>query len=76
MDLGEEGRLTFAERNAQLPVTFGHEIAGIVEAIGDKVKNVSIGQQVIVFPWIGCGDCLAYYEDRERDCSEFFIFWN
>ena len=76
MDLGEEGRLTFAERGAQLSMTFGHEIAGIVEAIGDKVKNVSIGQQVIVFPWIGCGDCMACYEDRERDCSEFFIFWN
>ena len=53
MDLGEEGRLTFAERSAQLPVTFGHEIAGIVEAVGDKVKNVLIGQQVLVFPWFG-----------------------
>ena len=42
-----------------MPVTFGHEIAGIVEAIGDKIKNVSIGQQIIVFPWIGCGDCLT-----------------
>ncbi len=68
MDLGEEGRLTFAERGAQLPMTFGHEIAGIVEAIGDKVKNVLVGQQVIVFPWIGCGDCLACNEDRESDC--------
>ena len=73
MDLGEEGRLTFAERGAQLPMTFGHEIAGIVEAIGDKVKNVSIGQQVIVFPWIGCGDCLACNEDRESDCSAMRI---
>ena len=43
MDLGEEGRLTFAERDAQLPMTFGHNIASIVEAVGDKVKNVSIG---------------------------------
>ena len=73
MDLGEEGRLTFAERGAQLPMTFGHEIAGIVEAVGDKVKNVSIGQQVLVFPWIGCGDCLACNEDRESDCSAMRI---
>ena len=69
MDLGEKGRLTFAERGAQLPMTFGHEIAGIVEAVGDKVKNVSIGQQVLVFPWIGCGGCLACHENRESDCS-------
>jgi D-arabinose 1-dehydrogenase-like Zn-dependent alcohol dehydrogenase len=27
MDLGNEGRLTFAERGAELPMTFGHEIA-------------------------------------------------
>ena len=40
MDLGEEGRLTFAEHGARLPMTFGHEIAGIVEAIGDKVKKM------------------------------------
>ena len=73
MVLGEEGRLTFAERGAQLPMTLSHEIAGIVEAIGDKVKNVSIGQQVIVFPWIGCGDCLACNEDRESDCSAMRI---
>ena len=73
MDLGEEGRLTFAERGAQLPMTFGHEIAGIVEAVGDKVKNVSIGQQVLVFPSIGCGDCLACNEVRESDCSAMRI---
>ena len=73
MDLGEEGSLTFAKRGAQLPMTFGHEIAGIVEAVGDKVKNVSIGQQVLVFPWIGCGDCLACNEDRESDCSAMRI---
>ena len=76
MDLGEEGRLTFAERGAQLPMTFGNEIAGIVQAVGDEVKNVSIRQQVLVFPWIGCGECLACYEDRERDCPEYLIFWN
>ena len=69
MDFGEEERLTFAERGAQLPMKIGHEIAGIVEAIGDKVKNVSTGQQVLVFPWIGCGGCLACHENRESDCS-------
>ena len=73
MDLGEEGRLTFAERGAQLPMTFGHEIVGIVEAIGGDVKTVSKGQQVLVFPWIGCGDCLACHEDRESDCSAMRI---
>ena len=55
MDLGEEGKLTFAERGAVLPMTFGHEVAGIVEVVGSDVNLVKLGQQVLVFPWIGCG---------------------
>ena len=73
MDLGEEGRLTFAERGAELPMTFGHEIAGIVEAIGEEVTGVRKGQNVLVFPWIGCGDCLACLEERESDCVSMRI---
>ena len=73
MDLGEEGKLTFAERGAELPMTFGHEIAGVVEAIGPEVSSVKIGQQVLVFPWIGCGNCKACQENRESDCTSMRI---
>ena len=73
MDLGEEGKLTFAERGAELPMTFGHEIAGTVEATGPKVRSVKIGQQVLVFPWIGCGKCDACDENRESDCISMRI---
>ena len=69
MDLGEEGRLTFTERGARLPMTFGHEIAGIVEAVGKAVTDVKPGQQVLVFPWIGCGKCQACKDSRESDCT-------
>ena len=68
MDLGELGKLTFAERGATLPMTCGHEVAGIVEALGPDADGVEIGQQVLVFPWIGCGVCEACLEDRESDC--------
>ena len=73
MDLGEEGKLTFSERGAELPMTFGHEIAGIVEAVGPEARMVNIGQQVLVFPWIGCGNCEACAEERESDCSAMRI---
>jgi len=73
MDLGEEGRLTFAERGARLPMTFGHEIAGVVQAVGPDVTTVTPGQQVLVFPWIGCGECEACREDRESDCMAMRI---
>lgn len=73
MDLGEEGRLTFAERGAKLPMTCGHEIAGLVQKVGPEVKVVELGQQVLVFPWVGCGICEACREDRESDCSAMRI---
>ena len=73
MDLGEQGTLTFAERGAVLPMTLGHEIAGIVEKIGNLVKNFKVGQQVLVFPWVGCGNCLACSEERESDCESMRI---
>ena len=73
MDLGQEGKLTFAERGAVLPMTFGHEVAGIVQAVGPEVNSVKPGQQVLVFPWIGCGECDACNENRESDCAAMRI---
>ncbi len=73
MDLGQEGTLSFADRGAKLPVTLGHEVAGIVEAVGPDVSSVKVGQQVLVFPWIGCGKCQACAEHRESDCTAMRI---
>ena len=73
MDLGERGKLTFTQRGAKLPLTLGHEIAGIVEQTGAAVTDVKAGQAVVVFPWIGCRSCLACAEDRESDCSAMRI---
>ena len=73
MDLGNEGRLTFAERGAELPMTFGHEIAGVVENTGADANSFKKGQQVLVFPWIGCGECAACKEERESDCASMRI---
>src|SRR5580693_1367147 len=41
------------------PRIFGHETAGTVAAIGDSVTNFKIGDRVVVFHHIPCGDC--YY---------------
>ena len=54
-------------------MTFGHEVAGIVEAVGPEANSVKLGQQVLVFPWIGCGECEACQEDRESDCMAMRI---
>ncbi|MEP3245796.1 MAG: alcohol dehydrogenase [Sneathiella sp.] len=43
--------------NRPLPFTLGHEIVGEVVAVGDAVQNVKVGEQHVVYPWIGCDQC-------------------
>src|SRR5579864_899501 len=38
------------------PRIFGHETAGTVAAIGDSLTNFKIGERVVVFHHIPCGD--------------------
>ena len=46
------------DRGVKYPVTPGHEIVGTIEEIGENVSNVSVGDDVLVFPWMGCPECL------------------
>lgn len=45
--------------NVKLPYTIGHENAGWVHAVGDGVKNVKVGDKVILHPLVTCGLCTA-----------------
>ena len=56
MDLGHGRTPYICGASASLPMTFGHEIAGIVEAVGGDVTSVRCGQQVLVFPGSGVVD--------------------
>ena len=42
---------------AALPVAVGHEIAGQVVEVGEKVTRVQVGDRVAVEPVIICGNC-------------------
>lgn len=51
-----------------LPLTLGHEGAGVVDKLGDGVEGVSIGESYAIYgPW-GCGQCHACAEGRENYC--------
>ena len=49
-------RQTSAQRagNDTIP---GHEPSGVVEAIGEGVHNVQVGDRVSVYHYLGCGHC-------------------
>ena len=40
-----------------VPLTLGHEVAGIVEKIGAQVTNVKTGDRVALHYNLSCGDC-------------------
>jgi propanol-preferring alcohol dehydrogenase len=54
----------------KLPLVPGHEIVGIVEAIGEGVEGFSTGERVGI-PWLGwtCGTCAFCATGRENLCE-------
>ena len=52
-----DGFMKVTDRGVKFPVIPGHEIVGTVTEIGDSVEGVNVGDDVLVYPWIGCGDC-------------------
>ncbi|XAT60651.1 alcohol dehydrogenase catalytic domain-containing protein [Rhodobacteraceae bacterium Araon29] len=72
-DLGEEGIMRMADRGMKLPRTLGHENVGKVIATGADADFSLVGQQMLVFPWIGCGSCRACEEGRTNDCMAMRI---
>ena len=48
----------------------GHEMSGVVEAIGEGVTNVSLGQKVVVRPLDHCGDCPACEAGHQHICHK------
>ncbi|WP_342372160.1 NAD(P)-dependent alcohol dehydrogenase [Propioniciclava soli] len=51
------------------PLAVGHEIAGVVEAVGDAVTRVSVGDRVGVGCLVNsCGECEECRNDQEQSC--------
>jgi 2-desacetyl-2-hydroxyethyl bacteriochlorophyllide A dehydrogenase len=51
-----------------LPMTLGHEVAGVVETIGPAVKSVKPGDRVCLHYNITCGDCYHCSSGSEQFC--------
>jgi S-(hydroxymethyl)glutathione dehydrogenase/alcohol dehydrogenase len=60
--------LASADFGFPLPVAHGHEVAGIVEAIGPDVKDLAVGDHVVACVVQSCGHCSACRDGRMVDC--------
>jgi propanol-preferring alcohol dehydrogenase len=67
-DLGGGKKLVLRDRGVSLPLVMGHEVAGEVAALGPDASGVAMGDKVLVYPWLGCGDCPTCLRDRENLC--------
>ncbi len=72
-DLGEGRKLSMADRGASLPFTPGHEIAGTIESLSGEAKSdypgLKEGNPVVVYPWLGCGQCRKCRAGLENICE-------
>jgi len=52
-----------------LPMTLGHEVAGVVEEVGPSVRNVELGDRVCLHYLVSCGDCHYCAMGSEQFCT-------
>ena len=57
------------DRPRPMPMALGHEAAGIVEALGEGVEDLSIGDHVVMVFMPSCGHCGCCSEGRPALCE-------
>jgi propanol-preferring alcohol dehydrogenase len=58
-----------SSRAGPLPLVLGHEVAGVVEAIGASVTSVRPGDRVCLHYLIACGRCAECNRGNEQFCA-------
>ena len=57
------------DRPRPVPMALGHEAAGVVEALGEGVDDLAVGDHVVMVFMPSCGHCLPCAEGRPALCG-------
>jgi L-iditol 2-dehydrogenase len=68
-------RRGYHARMIRPPSVFGHEVAGVVEAVGPGTEGVEPGTAVVVANSAPCGECYYCRHDSPSLCDDL-LFWN
>ena len=70
MDLGGGNRLDVEHIGVHLPTALGHEVYGRIEGFGPESGLTADDRErlVIVYPWLGCGECELCTSGRDNMC--------
>jgi propanol-preferring alcohol dehydrogenase len=63
-------QLKTTDRGVNYPLTPGHEVAGIVDSLGEQAEGFNNNDKVLVYPWIGEGLCPACRIGEENLCDK------
>lgn len=55
------------------PVTQGHEVSGVVEALGEGVEGLRVGQKVTIQPQVVCGACYPCRHGKYNLCEQLKV---
>lgn len=50
------------------PVTMGHEVVGCIEEVGEGISQERIGERVVLYYYVGCGQCAYCRVGDEQLC--------
>lgn len=56
-----------------VPLTLGHEVAGVVERIGAQVTSAKVGDRVALHYNISCGDCYHCSTGNDQFCEKVLM---
>ncbi|UQZ32274.1 alcohol dehydrogenase [Paenibacillus sp. PK3_47] len=56
------------------PRVLGHELAGVIEAVGDNEAGLRQGDQVSIVPYMHCGQCSACISGKTNCCRNMKVF--
>ena len=62
-------RVYRGEKHAKAGVIPGHEIAGVVDAVGEGVADIAEGVRAVVCPIVACGRCRYCIVGRRNRCA-------
>ena len=60
----------FGTVRIQEPMVLGHEVSGVIEAVGADVKGFTVGQRVAVSPSRPCGQCQYCQQGLQNHCLD------
>ncbi|PWW07141.1 2-desacetyl-2-hydroxyethyl bacteriochlorophyllide A dehydrogenase [Paenibacillus cellulosilyticus] len=55
------------------PRILGHELSGIVEALGAGVDGIEVGDQAALIPYVACGECAACRKGKSNCCTSISV---